>query len=89
MDISATANAQKGYSNLLTRSEYYYPSETWLGTQETKTHQDYLSARLGIDYDLTERASIGGIYSGSSASETTLLGERQPLAMQAPLLDKS
>ncbi len=85
-NISATANAQKGYSNLLTRSEYYYPTETWLGTQETKTHQDYLSARLGIDYDLTERASIGGIYSGffserdnTSWGKTTISNAGSPL----------
>ncbi len=54
-----TGHEQKRISTLL-----YFPKQTWIDTIIGKVPRNYLSAKLGIDYQISPESSIGFLYSG-------------------------
>ena len=62
--VSAAIGANKGYYGSQHTSEIYYPTEVWKDSKSMKIKKDNFSARLGIDYSISPKASIGAIYSG-------------------------
>ncbi|MBS9774079.1 MAG: TonB-dependent receptor [Tenacibaculum sp.] len=64
-DILASLDTKKGHEQQLTKIDIYYPNGVWKNTIISKNTEDYLSAKFGVDYKLTPKASIGFLYSGN------------------------
>ena len=60
-----------------TLRKFYYPTEVWKDSKSMKIKKDNFSARLGIDYSISPKASIGAIYSGFFADNDEKIGEKQ------------
>ena len=63
-NLSASFNGTVGDIGAVITSEQFYPTENWRERKKAKLKNDNISGRFGVDYELTEKASIGGIYSG-------------------------
>lgn len=63
--ILASLDAKKGHSQRKIATSLYYPNQTWKDTIINKEAEDYLSAKLGVDYQVSPKASIGFLYSGN------------------------
>ncbi|WP_431214033.1 carboxypeptidase regulatory-like domain-containing protein [Puia sp. P3] len=66
-------------------NEIYYPVQTWSSDRATPSSFKNTYARVGIDYALTHRWSVGGQYEGdfsrsslNTSSTTTILSSAQP-----------
>ncbi len=63
--FSVAANATKGYNREIEEIDVFYDNGPWLLTLDNKADQDNLSGRISLDYDITERISIGTQYLGN------------------------
>ncbi|MDO4230389.1 MAG: TonB-dependent receptor, partial [Capnocytophaga sp.] len=60
----ASVDVRKGHSRYKSDSFIHYPIELWENLSTTKSSEDYLSVRLGADYQLTPKSNMGFLYSG-------------------------
>lgn len=67
LKITASLDGRKGYDYAYLTSKVYYPNAFWNDEVNIKNKEDYVSGRLGIDYDLTPKATLGILYSGKVA----------------------
>lgn len=68
VSIKAGVTGTKGGYNVIENSTVYYPTETWNGKNTRYNNNDYISGNFQVDYQLTEKTSIGGQYNGGSGS---------------------
>ncbi|MCK0199179.1 outer membrane beta-barrel protein [Ornithobacterium rhinotracheale] len=62
--IFASIDGKNGHSQKLTKMNIYYPAGVWKDTIKTKIASDYISGKLGIDYQISNKSNIGIFYSG-------------------------
>lgn len=63
--VQASLNGKKGHRGSINTLNIEYPKATWQNTFRMKDKHDLLSGRLGVDYKLTEKSSVGIAYEGS------------------------
>lgn len=63
--VQASINGKKGHRGSINTLNIEYPKATWQNTFRMKDKHDMLSGRLGVDYKLTEKSSVGIAYEGS------------------------
>ena len=64
LKITASLDGKKGYDYTYLTSKVYYPNEIWFDDINIKNKEDYVSGRVGVDYDLTPNTTLGILYSG-------------------------
>jgi len=65
LNFSASANATLGDIHEFETIDVTFPTGNWVLKMNSKAKRDNASARLALDYDFTDRLSIGGQYLGS------------------------
>ena len=65
----ATINGKKGDEGQTITSNIDYPSGPWIGKLKSKNQQDYISGRVGFDYSISKKNSIGILYSGTTSNK--------------------
>ncbi|RRJ89823.1 TonB-dependent receptor [Paenimyroides tangerinum] len=68
LSITLDINGKKGYEGVRESSIIEYPSQLWNGITTRKDRKDYLSSRLSLQYDATDKITIGGQYVGGIAT---------------------
>ncbi len=63
--VLASVDAKTGHEQQQIATLLYYPNQTWKDTIVNKGARDYFSAKLGVDYQISPKASVGFLYSGS------------------------
>ncbi len=63
--VLASLDAKKGHSKYFNNAKFYYPTGLWNDTLVMKNKRDYVSAKFGVDYQLTSKASIGVLFLGN------------------------
>lgn len=63
-NIQTSLNSTIGKNGGRVTSQQYYPTEYWYEPKNVRYKKNKIIGRLGIDYQLTNKASVGGIYSG-------------------------
>lgn len=65
--LSFTSSASYGFGNThyLNNSQYFYPNEYWNDKISSVNINNFFTARIGIDYKITDKFTIGGIYNYS------------------------
>jgi len=66
VSIKAGITGTKGGYNVVENSTVYYPEETWNGKSTRYNNNDYLSGNFQIDYQITDKTSIGAQYNGGT-----------------------
>ncbi|MGL5275223.1 TonB-dependent receptor domain-containing protein [Myroides sp.] len=66
VSIKAGITGTKGGYNVIENSTVYYPEETWNGKSTRYNNNDYLSGNFQIDYQITDKTSIGAQYNGGT-----------------------
>ncbi len=62
LSIFSTLHHSSGKSLYKMKNIIYYPTETWIIQSPFKNLYHYSSANIGIDYDITDKWKIGGVY---------------------------
>lgn len=62
--VFASLDGKKGNEQSLAKMNIHYPDQVWRDTIKTKHSVDYVSGKLGVDYQINERSVIGLFYSG-------------------------
>ncbi len=62
--INADANYVKGSYRAIETNKVFYPEDTWDAKSKRRDFLDKLSARIGVDYQLSERSLVGVQYHG-------------------------
>ena len=65
LNLSASANATLGDNYNFEAIDVAFPSGNWAMEMDSKAKRDNASARIALDYDFTDRLSLGGQYLGS------------------------
>ncbi|WP_185226455.1 outer membrane beta-barrel family protein [Chryseobacterium indologenes] len=63
--LLSSINTGDGTRKNIDNSSIYYPEERWENKSPRKIENKFLSTRLGLDYDLTNKLSMGFQYLGS------------------------
>ncbi|MBF6645978.1 outer membrane beta-barrel family protein [Chryseobacterium indologenes] len=63
--LFSSINTGDGTRKNIDNSSIYYPEERWENKSPRKIENKFLSTRLGLDYDLTNKLSMGFQYLGS------------------------
>lgn len=63
--LFSSINMGDGTRKNIDNSSIYYPEERWENKSPRKIENKFLSTRLGLDYDLTNKLSMGFQYLGS------------------------
>ncbi len=66
LNLSLSINGTKGNARNLEDFQVFYPNSTWDIAINTKERKDDLSAQLLLDYDISEKTTIGIQYLGNS-----------------------
>lgn len=66
VSLKAGITGTKGGYNVVENSTVYYPEETWNGKSTRYNNNDYLSGNFQIDYQITDKTSIGAQYNGGT-----------------------
>ncbi|WP_313138595.1 outer membrane beta-barrel family protein [Myroides sp.] len=66
VSLKAGITGSKGGFNVVENSTVYYPTETWNGKSTRYNNNDYLSGNFQIDYQITDKTSIGAQYNGGT-----------------------
>lgn len=67
ISLLASINAIKGHRGQYNDMRIEYPDATWKTTIDMKNKKDMISGRLGIDYKLSDKSTVGILYAGSFA----------------------
>ncbi|MRI64589.1 hypothetical protein EDM00_11425 [Ornithobacterium rhinotracheale] len=65
LQFSVSIDAKKGDQQKLEKFQIFYPNGVWMDTIVAKEKKDFISGRIGIDYQITKKSSIGFLYSGN------------------------
>jgi len=68
LKLWTSIDGQTGYETSEEMADIYYPLDTWNEVLNSKNKQDHLSGRLALDYDISDRSSIGIQYLGNIAT---------------------
>lgn len=68
LSITLDINGKKGNEAVRESSKIEYPDQVWDGITTRKDRKDYLSSRLSLQYDATDKITIGGQYVGGIAN---------------------
>ena len=70
--LSSSLNYGFGKSHYLNKNECFYPDEYWNDRINSAIKDNPFSGRLGLDYKITDKFTIGGQYSLSHSGEKTI-----------------
>ncbi len=59
LSLLVDLNGKKGSEGVTEQSDIFYPNQIWNGTTIRKDKKDYLSGRLSIQYDVSNKLSFG------------------------------
>ncbi len=62
LSLSANVSGRKKNYNQKENGIIYYPDRLWKLDNDMKRTQDYISGRLGVDYEVSKASSIGFLY---------------------------
>ncbi|MGH1388122.1 TonB-dependent receptor domain-containing protein [Kordia sp.] len=65
VSVIASLNGTKGHSAQFNEFDIVYPSASTATNLDMKNRENLISGRLGVDYNLTDNATVGVLYSGS------------------------
>lgn len=65
VSVIASLNGTKGHSAQFNEFDIVYPSASTATNLDMKNRENLISGRLGLDYNITDNASVGVLYSGS------------------------
>ncbi|NAW50406.1 TonB-dependent receptor [Elizabethkingia argentiflava] len=65
VSLFSSINTGDGIKKNIDNSRFYYPAERWENKNPRKIQNKFLSASLGLDYNLTNKLSAGFQYLGS------------------------
>lgn len=65
VSIFSSINTGNGAKKNTDNNSFYYPEEKWENESPRKVENKFLTARLGLDYELTNKLSVGFQYLGS------------------------
>jgi len=71
LSLIASLNGTKGHTGQFNDININYPSSSTVTNLDMKNKENMISGRFGLDYDLSNRATIGVLYSGSSEDKGT------------------
>ncbi|MEP5338615.1 MAG: TonB-dependent receptor [Algibacter sp.] len=66
LSLSFNTNGTKGNSRNIEDFQVYYPNSTWNIDIDSKDRKDNLSAQLLLDYDISDKTTIGVQYLGNT-----------------------
>ncbi|RBW63150.1 TonB-dependent receptor [Tenacibaculum sp. E3R01] len=66
VSLIASLNGTKGHTAQFNQFDIIYPSASTVSNLDMKNKENVISGRLGLDYSLTDNATVGVLYSGSS-----------------------
>lgn len=67
ISIFSNINSSNGASAPVETSKIYYPNQLWLNNSKRKDFNNSIGGRIGIDYQITKKLSIGVQYIGSNS----------------------
>ncbi|WP_298782003.1 TonB-dependent receptor [uncultured Polaribacter sp.] len=65
VSVVASLNGTKGNTAQFNQFDIIYPSASTVTNLDMKNREQMISGRLGLDYNLTDNATVGILYSGS------------------------
>ncbi len=65
LSLIASLNGTKGHTAQFNQFDIIYPSASTATNLDMKNREAMISSRLGVDYSLTDNATVGVLYSGS------------------------
>ncbi|CAM1357437.1 TonB-dependent receptor domain-containing protein [Tenacibaculum halocynthiae] len=65
VSLIASLNGTKGHTAQFNQFDIIYPSASTVSNLDMKNKENIISGRLGVDYSLTDNATVGFLYSGS------------------------
>lgn len=65
LSVIASLNRTKGHSAQFNEFDIIYPSASTATNLDMKNRENLISGRLGLDYNVTDNATVGFLYSGS------------------------
>ncbi|WP_420570688.1 TonB-dependent receptor domain-containing protein [Kordia sp.] len=65
LSVIASLNGTKGHSAQFNEFDIIYPSASTATNLDMKNKENLISGRLGVDYNVTNNATVGILYSGS------------------------
>ena len=64
LSIGLNVNTVKGSKNRVGTTSYYYPNQLWNGTVDDVVNQESIQSRFNIDYQISDKTTIGLQYNG-------------------------
>jgi len=74
LSVNASLNGTKGHTAQFNEFDIIYPSASTVTNLDMKNKENMISGRFGLDYQLTDKSSIGVLYTGSSENKGVIDG---------------